>query len=414
MISLKKNISWNFSANVLYAASQWFIISMIAKLMGAETLGIYALGMAIVGPVFSFSNFNLRSAQATDVRDAYNFSDYLGFRALTSVMSLAFICLLVFVLPYSNQIVEFSIILAMAKFVESFSDLSYGALQKVERMDLLSKSLIIRGVLSSAGFVLALVVFSNLVLSAAVLVAVNLMVFTFYDVPALRANNISFRFLLHDKKARQYWSLFKVVLPLGVVVLVNTLATNIPRYAIEHYVGLKELGVYSGIAYFIMVGSTLVNALGQSATPRLAKLHLQDQRGYKNLLAKLCFATLIMGVCGVAVAFFIGDWVLLLVYNEEFLGHGMTLVWVMVAGLILYVSVILGVGITARRQFAVQSRLSVLFLLTIVATVFLLVPIYGLRGAVYSLCISYFVKLLMNAWCIYFLQKDSSYVVEVS
>ena len=310
MISLKKNISWNFSANVLYAASQWFIISMIAKLMGAETLGIYALGMAIVGPVFSFSNFNLRSAQATDVRDAYNFSDYLGFRALTSVMSLAFICLLVFVLPYSNQIVEFSIILAMAKFVESFSDLSYGALQKVERMDLLSKSLIIRGVLSSAGFVLALVVFSNLVLSAAVLVAVNLMVFTFYDVPALRANNISFRFLLHDKKARQYWSLFKVVLPLGVVVLVNTLATNIPRYAIEHYVGLKELGVYSGIAYFIMVGSTLVNALGQSATPRLAKLHLQDQRGYKNLLAKLCFATLIMGVCGVAVAFFIGDWVL--------------------------------------------------------------------------------------------------------
>ena len=67
-------------------------------------------------------------------------------------------------------------------------------------MDLLSKSLIIRGVLSSAGFVLALLVFSNLVLSAAILVAVNLLVFTFYDVPALRANDISFRFLLHDKK----------------------------------------------------------------------------------------------------------------------------------------------------------------------------------------------------------------------
>ena len=66
--TLRNNFVWTFAGNVLYGACQWAILSVIAKLGNTSIVGEYTLGLAVSAPVFMFSNLQLRSVQATDVR----------------------------------------------------------------------------------------------------------------------------------------------------------------------------------------------------------------------------------------------------------------------------------------------------------------------------------------------------------
>ena len=49
--SIRADFAWTLAGNVVYAASQWAILSLTAKLGSAELLGQYALVMALTAPV---------------------------------------------------------------------------------------------------------------------------------------------------------------------------------------------------------------------------------------------------------------------------------------------------------------------------------------------------------------------------
>ena len=64
-LSLRKNFTWTFAGNAIYAASQWGQLVVLAKLGTPETVGQIALALAICAPVIMFANLQLRSVQAT-------------------------------------------------------------------------------------------------------------------------------------------------------------------------------------------------------------------------------------------------------------------------------------------------------------------------------------------------------------
>src|SRR5208283_1537564 len=74
-----------------------------------------------------------------------------------------------------------------------------------------------------------------------------------------------------DGAGRQF-SIFWVAAPLSSVMLLNSLAINMPRYFIEHHSGTRELGMFSAAAALVAMGNTIINALGQAVTPKLAKM----------------------------------------------------------------------------------------------------------------------------------------------
>ncbi|MBE1427380.1 hypothetical protein H4684_004074 [Desulfomicrobium macestii] len=88
MNRLKKNVSASFAGNVVYAISQWLLIILLAKLGGEQILGLYALALAVVSPVFALTNMNLRAVQATDAEKPVNFDSYGRFRYLSSISSM--------------------------------------------------------------------------------------------------------------------------------------------------------------------------------------------------------------------------------------------------------------------------------------------------------------------------------------
>src|SRR5262245_17210531 len=50
-LSLRRNFSWSFAGNAVYAGCQWGMLMVMAKLGSPEVVGQFALGLAVTGPI---------------------------------------------------------------------------------------------------------------------------------------------------------------------------------------------------------------------------------------------------------------------------------------------------------------------------------------------------------------------------
>src|ERR1035441_3259888 len=88
-MSLRQGFLATFGGYLAFAAGQWAVLSLIARLGGAEMLGEYALALAVATPVAMFSHLNLRAVLATDMERRHPFGDYLAVRMGTVGLGIA-------------------------------------------------------------------------------------------------------------------------------------------------------------------------------------------------------------------------------------------------------------------------------------------------------------------------------------
>lgn len=408
-LSLRANFSWTLLGNLVYAGCQWGMLVVLAKLGSPAMVGQFSLGLVVTAPVFMLTNLQLRGVQATDAVREYYFGDYLSLRLITTVLALVIIAGVALTSRYRLEVILVVLMLGLAKAIEAVSDIFYGLLQQHERMDCIARSMIIRGFLSllllSAGIWLTGSLFWG-VLGLAVGWAVVLLG---YDLPngvlVLRGvpgqwGSIS---VLTDlmmashclRELRILVSLARKALPLGVVMMLISLNTNIPRYFIEQSQGVYHLGVFAALAYLIVAGSTVVGALGQSASPRLAKYYAAGNgSAFRDLLLKLTCIGVLMGIAGTLLARVAGQEILTLLYQPEYAAHSDVFVLLMISAGLGFVASFLGYGMTAARYFRVQLP----FFLVVTGTTALacawMIPSRGLYGAAIALIISSVVQFI--------------------
>ena len=393
-LSLKQNFSWTFVGNGVYQACQWGMLVVLAKLTSPEAVGQFALGLAVCAPVVMFTTLALRAVQATDARGEYQFGDYLGLRLLMTGLALAVIAGIALV---GYRSVTTSVILAvgLAKSFQAVGDVFYGLLQQHERMDRIAKSMMIKGPLSLVVFGATVYLTHSVLLGVLGLAAVWALVLLIYDIGSgaliLRASDANPKLnRLQVLRPRWAWGILLrlawLALPLGLVMMLISLNANIPRYFIEHYLGERELGIFAAMAYLIVAGGMVVGALGQSATPRLAKYYAAGNTvAFRNLLMKMVGIGVLLGAAGVLIAALAGRELLTLLYTPEYAQKSGVFFWLMVAGGIAYVSSFMGYTMTATRYFKVQLPLFTLVAGTTTAACLWLVPQWGLVGAAWAL-----------------------------
>lgn len=393
MKSLKKNIGVSFIGNIVYALSQWLLLVILAKLSGEEILGVYALALAVVSPVFALANMNLRALQATDAEKTVHFDCYGRFRRLSSLIAIL-ICSAIAVIIYRDKLdISLSIIcLSFYKYFESQSDLVHGFLQKRERMDLIANSIMARGFSNVLVMATTYYFTHELTYALAVTIIKSWAIYYFID----RRN---YRRLYQDQPCdyKTVSELFRVAWPLGIVIFANTLNLNIPRYFIALYYGESLVGIFAAISYFIVAGSTLVNAIGQSAVPRLAKQGLKNLPAFQTLSRQVFLLITLVGMVGVLIAQYLGDWILRLAYTNTISEYHVLFVQIMWAGVAVYSSTAIGCSLTALRDFKSQSLFAIINVLVMLFSAYWLTNKYGLTGAAAAIFITYFIKLIM-AW----------------
>jgi len=385
--SLRVAFSWTLAGNLIYYGCQWGMLSVLAKLGSTAVVGQFALGLAIAAPIFMFTNLQLRGVEATDSRSEFAFADYFTLRCIATSLGFAAIVIIVLCSRYDRTASLIVLLVAGAKVVESLSDVTLGLMQKNERLDQLATSLTLKGVASILIFTIAFWRSRSLVIAVAAMGLTWLLVFLSYDLGVVRRTSGPEAILLRAN-VRTLKRLALMSLPLGFVMALMSLNTNIPRYVLEHYKGPSEFGIYASLAYLGTAASLVINALGQSAAARLSRMFADRQFDrFKSLLRRFVLLGLLIGIVGVPAAALFGGYVLSLVYRPEY-AHHLNVFLVMVATTsILAVASFLGYGLTAARSFKVPLVIIGASTLTTVILSFALIPRCGLMGAAFALLV---------------------------
>ncbi len=373
-------VSWGLFGSVAYAGCQWGMLVALAKLGNAEMLGQFALGFAVSAPVFLLTNLSLRAVLATDARGEHAFGDYFALRLLTTVAGLLVIAAVASLVGYRWETKAVILLVGVVKAIESVSDVLYGLMQKRERMDLIATSVVLRGAISLFALAAGVYISGSVLWGLVVVSAVWAVVLLTHDLPA------STRLLKAEVRPRWVYAdlarLTRLSLPLGVTAMLISLSITIPRYFLERYRGEQELGAFVAMAYLMVIGSTVVNALGQSMSPRLAMYYAAgDGVSFRRLSIGLIGLGGLLGGAGVVVALVWGRAVLTVLYRPEYAEHADTFALIMVAAGIGYVASFLYYTMTSARFFRVQMPLfGGVAAVTLVACA-ALIPGNGLVGA---------------------------------
>jgi len=377
------------------------MLSVLAKLGSPSIVGQFTLGLAVAAPVFMFTNLQLRAVQATDVSAEHGFANYFTLRLLATLLGLTVI---VAVLPFAgaSSTVRFVILLvSVSKCVECMSDVTAGLLQREEQLKRVAISLMMRGVASVLVFSLTFAYFRNLALSVAAMSVVWLAVLLSYDVPNVRALiGLHDRFFRFDRS--ELWRLAILGLPLGWVATLASLNVNIPRYILQHYMGLEDQGIYASLAYLVVAIGPVVGALSVSVTTRLARLFADGEiNQFVRLLTKLSMLGVLIAAFGVPLTFLVGRPLLTMLYSREYADHvGLLALFVGIAGASTIASFLFS-GLTAARSFRAQAP--VFFAGTLIGVIgaVIFVPRFGLIGAGVSLLLSMMILMLGGMWALY-------------
>jgi O-antigen/teichoic acid export membrane protein len=387
-LSLRVNFSWTFVGNVVYAGSQWSMLVVLAKLGSPEMLGQFALGLAISTPIMMLANLQLRAIQATDARHEYQFGDYLALRLTLIGLALLAIAGIAAQSGYQQQ--TFLVILAVGctRAIDAISDICYGLLQQHERMDRVALSMILRGGVALVALTAGVALTGSIIGGVVGIILAWGMVLAAYDLRSIRA------VAGQQARLRPCWHpptmlrLARLAAPLGVAMMLLTLNASIPRYMVGHMMGEQMLGIFAAVAYIERAGTTVVSALGQSASPHLARAYATgNSPAFRRLVTRLVLVGCGLGAGGVVAAVTVGEPLLALLYQPEY-ARVDVFFWVMIAAGLWYVASFLGYAATASRIIALQPVVLGISAGVVFTSSLLLIPSSGLPGAAMAMVAS--------------------------
>jgi O-antigen/teichoic acid export membrane protein len=377
---LRRNVVWALFGNVGYTAFQWGILVSIAKLGSAADVGIFALGLAVTAPVITLTNLHLRVIEATDARNEYPFSVYLALRLLTALLAIVIIAAVAFGSGYRGTTLALILAVGLAKSIESVSDVIFGLLQEAENLRRIALSMLYKGALSVAAVALGLYFSGNLVIAALTMALGWTVLLACYDLPAAyRLTSIR-----PSARTRDLVNLTWLAAPMGCVMALASLTTNVPRYSVEANLGPAALGHFAAVAYLFVAGQQPMTAVGAAVTPRLARHFVYNLPAYQRLTRRTVASAAALGLAGVIVSALFGRLVLTIAYAPEYGAQAPVLLWMAVAAGVGFLGKALTASVTAARRLAQQLPIALVSLAVAFVASRILVPRFGLYGAAWA------------------------------
>ena len=411
-LPLRVNFLWTMGGNFVYAACQWAMLVTLAKLGTPQMVGQFALALAITAPVMIGFGLDLRSVLATDARGQYPFRDYFMLRSLAMICAVVLVGCIVTAGGYGPYVAAVVVAVAFAKAFESISDIVYGLLQRNERMDRIALSMMIKGPLTLLALSVCIWLRRDL-LSGVICMAMGWAgMMLFFDLPSARlclgpAGHLPFKDIVRGgPRLNRLWRLSMLAAPVGFVMALASFNTGIPRYFIEKQFGSHDLGIFAAMAYPMVAGNTIVFALGQSASPRLAIYFAEGKcAAFWKLLLRLLSVGITIGAAGVVCIWGFGDTVLRLLYRPEYAGRGDVFLLLGSAAAVSYLGTLLGEAMCATRHFRAQLPVFCSVTVAMAMSCWVLIPRSGLAGAALATVIASAVQTIGSACVVIYAMK---------
>jgi O-antigen/teichoic acid export membrane protein len=385
---LRRNMFWSFIANGSAAFFSWLMLMILTKVAGVTEVGFYGLAQAVALPIHTFFTFKLRIVQSTDHMSEFTDDEYRNFRILSGFLNIVFAAGLA-VLLYRGPILMLILIMSLSYSIVIFREFYVSVLQKHERNDFISLSTIIQGLLGLILFVIGYILTHDLRIGVAGIVISRLLSVSLVDRPLSRSyTSWGERSLLEDLARRsvrkRFLGLFRVGIPMGGVALLSALFVSIPRLVLDKTVNTEAVGFYSALSSVVVVMSLFINSLGQSLTPRLSLIYKKNKEEFGKRIKTLSGLCLLFVAGCLFLAWFYGKEILTLLFTDDYAVYSRSFFMLIVGGGLLVYFSVMNIAISAQRSFRIQFPIYLACTIVTLIASLLLIPKYGLDGAVYA------------------------------
>ncbi|MBQ3075573.1 MAG: oligosaccharide flippase family protein [Clostridia bacterium] len=392
-MNYKKQALYNTVGNLVYMAALWLISVLIVHITGFEDAGVFSIAMSVGNIFFFIAVYGMRSFQGSDSLYQYSPGEYCTVRWITTgAAALGLAGYLIFA-RYSFYISAAVIAYTLYKFAESASDVFFGELQRVGHLEICGISMSVKGVLSIAVFCVVLFLTKNLPAALFSMVLLALAILMVYDIKGFRKHCPE---KLTAKKEKVL-SLLREGFPMLLTTVFPIVVTAAPRLAVEAYLGTEVLGIYSSISTPTVLITTLVpNILAPFMT---LFGHLYHEKNLKKLYRMLwvaLVATAALGAVACVLAYFLGDFVMGLVFGKEIVPHLGIFIPLILATTVYALSMAANSVLISIRRPAFLTAFSAAALVISLITAYPLVERFGQMGAVWAYGLPFAAQFLLQ------------------
>ena len=398
--SVRRSVSWTLFGELGYAAAQFLTLVVIAKLGSPEALGRFSLGLALATPIVIFTHLHLRPIYVVDTRSRWGFADFLGLRTLLLPLALVIVAAVCLIQGWDWRTNAVVLLVTLVRISDGFSDIYYAKAQRAEAMDPIGISRAVRGLLWITLLAVGMVVADDVV--ALALVTGVMVVHTLaYDLRKAKSvviaddpSGASMRPRFDPEALR---GLAREALPIGLAAGLLGLSGNIPAYILEEHHGVAAVGILAAVMSVRQASGVVNMALGNAAIARLAKLSVDDARGFWRLLAKLSLLVLFLNGLGALAMVWLGEFYLRYAYTEEYVAYLPELILAAIAAVFIGLANILSQTLTALSQFRMQLWINLVVVVLSLVFGIWRIPEHGLAGAVEAFLIVSVLRLVIYA-----------------
>lgn len=409
-MKLKTSILITLMANLALAFSQWLLIANLNHTGNLDAVGQYSYSLALAGVFLTIGQMGLRQFLMSKSATAEHLEQIFTTRLITSIS--AWGLLVIYALLLVDEIYFWLVLLlGLAKIAENLSDIAHGFFQRNFQISSIARSRIGRAFFTPAIFLAVFFISNSLHLACVALIVTWALVFFIFDRKALQPYrcNLTQVNLVPKILSQAY--------PMGIASVLVILSVSIPLFTLAQFFDDLQVGQYASIFYFVTAGSLILQSALQVISPIIVG-HLNNNC-FVNIrrIASVCYLLALgFGSAGVVLAEYLGEWVLVLVYGESFVGLGSLLVTAAFINLVIAFQSVGGVVLTAHGIFKFQMVVMAVSVMVSAISSHYFISSYGVAGALYAGAIT----AAFNGLCFGFRvivelrKKDGQDMIEVS
>lgn len=385
----RKNIIWNIIAGIINAAEAVIIVAVVSRVNGLKDAGIMTYAFSVANLLMTIGKFGIRNYQVVHEGDEYTFKVFVNFRIVTvGIMVLFAAIYLLHNLGIYNDTSQKSIcvfFVCMWYAVEAFEDVFAGSYQAKGRLDIGSKMFSVRWILMLFVFIAVDFVSKDIVKAVIwsfVVCFISGTVFIIYTYFRYIDNN-------PGDSRKGMGILFKESVSLCIASYLYMYITNIPKYAINTYLGDEIQAVYGYISMPVFVVA-LLNSFIYRPQYVLYSMEWKEhkiQRFSYRVVRQIFVLAIIMLIC-LFGGFLLGTPVLSILYHEDLSAYKIHLLETLLA------SGFLAVGGFIANIFTVMNEQRKAMLIYLVVSlvgrfiIYNMVQQFQLTGAVWGYMIT--------------------------
>ena len=313
----KDSFIWNMTGSLLMAFQSVIFLMILTRTVGLIESGVFTIAYANANLFLNIGKYGMRNYQVSDVKNQFSFREYLSSRWITTIamvfVSIIYVMYMGYVNNYSFEKSQIIIWMCLFKVPDSIEDIYYGDYQKKGRLDIASKAMSLRMLMTIVIFSMIIVITRNLLLTLVIstcLTSLITLVFILWTYPYFIEDNA--------KKWKNVVTLLRYCIPVFLSSFLAFYIGNAPKYAIDAQLTDEMQACYGFIAMPVFVIGLLNSFVFNPILFRISCLW-NDKKIHefvKNIIIQVVIVVGITCVCIVG-AYILGIPILSILYNTD-------------------------------------------------------------------------------------------------